>query len=179
VAQASYYKGDFKWAESQLKILKASTSQLIANDALDLKLVISDFKDEDSLQTALKLYAKADLLAFQNKKEAAILLLDKILAEHKTEPIVAQALFKQAQLYTELSKFEKAETNYETLIANYSAGILIDDAYFKLAQLYENTLNQPEKAKVFYEKIIFNHADSIYFVDARKHYRALRGDAIN
>lgn len=179
VAQASYYKGDFKWAESQLKILKASTSQLIANDALDLKLVISDFKDEDSLQTALKLYAKADLLAFQNKKEAAILLLDKILAEHKTESIVAQALFKQAQLYTELSKFEKAETNYETLIANYSAGILIDDAYFKLAQLYENTLNQPEKAKVFYEKIIFNHADSIYFVDARKHYRALRGDAIN
>lgn len=179
VAQASYYKGDFKWAESQLKILKASTSQLIANDALDLKLVISDFKDEDSLQTALKLYAKADLLAFQNKKEAAILLLDKILAEHKTEPIVAQALFKQAQLYTELSKFEKAETNYETLIANYSTGILIDDAYFKLAQLYENTLNQPEKAKVFYEKIIFNHADSIYFVDARKHYRALRGDAIN
>lgn len=179
VAQASYYKGDFKWAESQLKILKASTSQLIANDALDLKLVISDFKDEDSLQTALKLYAKADLLAFQNKKEAAILLLDKILAEHKTEPIVAQALFKQAQLYTELSKFEKAETNYETLIANYSTGILIDDAYFKLAQLYENTLNQPDKAKVFYEKIIFNHADSIYFVDARKHYRALRGDAIN
>lgn len=179
VAQASYYKGDFKWAESQLKILKASTSQLIANDALDLKLVISDFKDEDSLQTALKLYAKADLLAFQNKKEAAILLLDKILAEHKTEPIVAQALFKQAQLYTELSKFKKAETNYETLIANYSTGILIDDAYFKLAQLYENTLNQPEKAKVFYEKIIFNHADSIYFVDARKHYRALRGDAIN
>ncbi|HMQ44072.1 MAG TPA: tetratricopeptide repeat protein [Mariniflexile sp.] len=179
VAQASYYKGDFKWAESQLKILKASTSQLIANDALDLKLVISDFKDEDSLQTALKLYAKADLLAFQNKKEAAILLLDKIMAEHKTEPIVAQALFKQAQLYTELSKFEKAETNYETLIANYSTGILIDDAYFKLAQLYENTLNQPEKAKVFYEKIIFNHADSIYFVDARKHYRALRGDAIN
>ena len=179
VAQASYYKGDFKWAESQLKILKASTSQLIANDALDLKLVISDFKDEDSLQTALKLYAKADLLAFQNKKEAAILLLDKILAEHKTEPIVAQALFKQAHLYTELSKFEKAETNYETLIANYSTGILIDDAYFKLAQLYENTLNQPEKAKVFYEKIIFNHADSIYFVDARKHYRALRGDAIN
>ena len=40
VAKASYYKGDFKWAESQLKILKASTSQLIANDALDLKLLI-------------------------------------------------------------------------------------------------------------------------------------------
>lgn len=67
VAKTSYYKGDFTWAESQLKILKASTSQLIANDALDLKLLISDNKYEDSLQTALKLYAKADLMSFQKK----------------------------------------------------------------------------------------------------------------
>ncbi|MDD7884729.1 tetratricopeptide repeat protein [Flavivirga sp. 57AJ16] len=179
VAKASYYKGDFKWAESQLKILKASTSQLIANDALDLKLLISDNKYEDSLQTALKLYAKADLLAFQNKNEASILLLDKILNEHKTEPIVAQALYKQAQLFEVEKQYEKAEANYEAIIANYRDGILIDDAYFKLAEIYEKKLNLPEKAKALYELIIFNHADSIYFVDARKRYRALRGDAIN
>ena len=99
VAKTSYYKGDFTWAESQLKILKASTSQLIANDALDLKLLLSDNKYEDSLQVALKLYAKADLMAFQNKNEDAIMLLDTILQEHKTESIIPQALFKQDQLY--------------------------------------------------------------------------------
>ncbi|MDO5979219.1 tetratricopeptide repeat protein [Flavivirga spongiicola] len=179
VAKTSYYKGDFKWAESQLKILKASTSQLIANDALDLKLLISDNKYEDSLQTALKLYAKADLLAFQNRNEASILLLNKILNEHKTEPIIAQTLYKQAQLFEVKKQYEKAETNYEAIIANYRDGILIDDAYFKLAEIYEKQLNLPEKAKALYELIIFNHADSIYFVDARKRYRALRGDAIN
>ena len=179
VAKASYYKGDFKWAESQLKILKASTSQLIANDALDLKLLISDYKYEDSLQTALKLYSKADLFAFQNKNDEAISLLEKILQEHKTEPIVAQALFKQAQLFEIKQEFTKAEANYNTLIESYSDGILMDNAYYALAELYENHLNQPEKAKIFYEKIIFNHPDSIYFVEARKKYRALRGDAIN
>lgn len=179
VAKASYYKGDFKWAESQLKILKASTSQLIANDALDLKLLITDNKYEDSLQVALKKYAKADLLAFQNRNEEAITLLETILSEHKTEPIIPQALFKQAQLFENKVQFEKAEANYNAIITNYSDGILVDDAYFKLAELYENKLNQPEKAKVLYEKIIFNHADSIYFVDARKKFRALRGDAIN
>lgn len=179
VAKASYYKGDFKWAESQLKILKGSTSQLIANDALDLKLLISDNKYEDSLQTALKLYAKADLLAFQNRNNEAINVLDKILNEHKTEPIIAQALYKQAQLFESKQQFEKAQANYESIIANYRDGILVDDAYFKLAQLYEGYFNEPEKAKDLYEQIIFNHADSIYFVDARKKYRALRGDAIN
>ena len=179
VAKTSYYKGDFKWAESQLKILKASTSQLIANDALDLKLLISDNKYEDSLQTALKMYAKADLLAFQNKNDDAINLLDRILNEHKTEPIIAQTLYKQAQLFQLKSQFEKAQANYENIIANYREGILIDDAYFNLAEIYEKHLNMPEKAKTLYEQIIFNHADSIYFVEARKKFRALRGDAVN
>ena len=179
VAKASYYKGDFKWAESQLKILKASTSQLIANDALYLKLLISDNKYEDSLQTALKHYAKADLLAFQNKNDDAINLLNKILKEHKTEPIIAQALYKQAKLFELKNDLEKAKVNYERIIKNYSDGILIDDSLFYLAKIYEKALNIPEKAKVFYEQIIFNHADSIYFVDAKKRYRTLRGDAIN
>ncbi len=179
VAKTSYFKGDFKWAESQLKILKASTSQLIANDALDLKLLITDNKYEDSLQTALKLYSKADLLAFQNKNNKAISLLDTILKNHKTEPIIAQALFKQAQLFEAKAQFEKAQVNYELIIANYRDGILVDDAYYRLADLYAKYLNQPEKAKTLYEQIIFNHADSIYFVEARKKYRALRGDAIN
>jgi tetratricopeptide (TPR) repeat protein len=179
VAKTSYYKGDFKWAESQLKILKASTSQLIANDALDLKLLITDNKYQDSLHIALKLYAKADLLSFQNRNEESIVLLDKILNEHKTEPIIPQALFRQAELFEEKAQFDKAEANYEAIIANYRDGILVDDAYFKLAELYEKLLNQPEKAKYLYEKIIFDYADSIYFVDARKRFRALRGDAIN
>ncbi len=179
VAKTSYYKGDFKWAESQLKILKSSTSQLIANDALDLKLLISDNKYEDSTQTALKLYAKADLFSFQNKTDKAISLLDKILLEHKTETIIAQALFKQAQLFEIKQQFDKAEINYNNIIANYREGFLVDDAYFALAELYVNHLAQPQKAKALFEQIIFNHEDSIYFVEARKKYRALRGDAIN
>ncbi|WP_299249389.1 tetratricopeptide repeat protein [uncultured Lacinutrix sp.] len=179
VAKTSYYKGDFKWAESQLKILKASTSQLTANDALDLKLLIGDNKTEDSLQTALKVYAKADLLAFQNKKEESISLLNTILKDYKTEAIVAQTLLKQAQLLEEKTKFDNAKENYERIISDFKDGILVDDAIYALAEIYANKLNQPEKAKALYESIIFEHADSIYFVESRKKYRALRGDAIN
>ena len=179
VAKTSYYKGDFDWAESQLKILKSSTSQLIANDALDLKLLISDNKDEDSLKTALKLYAKADLLSFQNKNKEAISLLNKILTEHKGETIEDQALFMQAQLFEKTGKFEKAASNYKYIIANYRDEILADDAHFHLAELLVNQLAQPEKAKSLYENIIFNHQDSIYFIEARKRFRRLRGDAIN
>ncbi|MGB1307342.1 MAG: tetratricopeptide repeat protein [Oceanihabitans sp.] len=179
VAKTSYYKGDFKWAESQLKILKSSTSQLIANDALDLMLLITDNKVEDSSQTALKMYAKADLLAFQNKPNTAIKILNQILEAHKTETIIDQALYMQANLFENLKLYTKAEANYLKIITDFKKDILADDAYFAIAELYKNKLAQPEKAKEFYEQIIFNYQDSIYYVEARKKYRMLRGDAIN
>ena len=115
----------------------------------------------------------------KNRNDEAITLLDKILGAHKTEPIIAQALYKQAQLFQLKGAIEKARVNYELIIENYRDGILIDDALFYLAEIYQKQLNLPEKAKALYEQIIFNHADSIYFVDARKRYRTLRGDAIN
>lgn len=179
VAKTSYYKGDFDWAESQLKILKSSTSQLIANDALDLKLLISDNKWEDSTQTALKYYAKADLFAFQNKTGEAISLLDKILEEHNGESIIDQALFQQAKLFEKKKQYNKAEANYLKIIADYREDILADDAHYYLAELYNTHLAKPEDAKQLYEKIIFDFEDSIYFIQSRKKFRMLRGDSIN
>jgi tetratricopeptide (TPR) repeat protein len=179
VAKTSYYKGDFEWAQVQLDVLRRSASQLIANDAMHLSLMIRDNTLEDSTQTALKKYSKADLLSFQKKNPEAIVLLDDILTNHKGEKIEDEALLKQGELYETTGQFEKAEANYLKLIELYKEDILADDAHYRLARLYENRLQQPEKAKEFYEQIIFNFADSIYFVEARKKFRSLRGDAIN
>ena len=179
VAQTSYYKGDFKWAETQLKVLKSSTSQLIANDALQLKLLISDNAFQDSTLTALKIYAKADLLAYQNKREEAIQLLEKLLEEHKGEDIEDEALLKQAELLSDTNNYEKARFNYKKIIEFYPTSFLADDAHFELAKLYEDIFDEPENAKKHYEYIIFNLPDSIFFVEARNRYRRLRGDAVN
>jgi len=179
VAQTSFYKGDFDWALTQLKVLRSSTSQLIANDAMQLSLLISDNSLEDSTQTALKKYARADLLAYQNKNTAAIAELTDILVNHKGEKIEDDALLKQGKLLEKLKDYEAAEFNYIKIIEFYSTGILADDAYFALGELYRNTMDQPESAKAQYEKIIYNYQDSYYFPQARKNFRMLRGDAIN
>ncbi len=55
--------------------------------------------------------------------------------------------------------------------------ICIDEALYYSAEIYNKKLKLPEKAKLLYEKIIFSHEDSIYFVDSRKKYRELRGDS--
>lgn len=179
IAQTSYFNGDFDWAQSQLKVLKNSTSQLIANDALDLNLLITDNAVKDSLKIALKTYAKADLFAFQNKDKAAIDTLQLILTKFKGHPIEDETLFKQAKLYEKLELYTNAEQNYLQIIAINKEDILADDAHYYLAELYLNKLKNPEKAKEYYQKIIFDYPSSIYVVDARKKFRNLRGDLLN
>ena len=179
VAQTSFYKGDFDWALTQLKVLRGSTSQLIANDAMQLSLLISDNSLEDSTQTALKKYARADLLSYQNKNKEAIAELEAILQNHKGEKIEDEALLKQAQLFEEQEDYEAALFNYLKIIEFYGDDILADDAHFALAELFRNNLGDVEKAKYHYERILYNYQDSYYFPQARKYFRMLRGDTVN
>ena len=178
VAQTSYYKGDFYWSKTQLKVLKSSTSQLIANDALELNLLITNNIENDSLHSALKNYAIAELLAYQNNTTMAIDTLSVLLKKYKGHPIEDDALFKQAELYTRNGSYILAEKNYLKIVDIYSDGVLADDSYYMLGELYSEKLKDTEKAKNMYEKIIFEFPSSIYLVEARKKYRRLRGEDI-
>ena len=178
VAQTSYFNGDFTWAKAQLKILKSATTQLIANDAIALFLTITDNEPVDAIPSGLTAYAKADLLAFQNKNQEAVAVLKDILNKFKGQPIEDEALFKQATLFIKLQAFENAIVNFKKIIQGDPKGILRDDAHYALAELYNYQLNNPEKASEHYQKIIFDFASSIYLVDARKKFRELRGDTL-
>lgn len=176
VARTSYFKGDFEWSQNQLKVLKSSTSQLIANDALQLSLTITNNMDKDSLNLGLKLYAKAELLGFQQKYEQAIDTLSLVLDQYKGQLIEDEALFTQAAYYMELSNYTAAELNFQDILNFHPQSLLIDDSIFNLGLLYRDHLNEPEKAKAMFERIIFEYPSSIYLVDARANFRKLRGD---
>ncbi|MDB0614243.1 tetratricopeptide repeat protein [Tenacibaculum dicentrarchi] len=178
VAQTSYFKNDFTWAKAQLKVLKSSATQLIANDAANLFLTITDNQPKDSISTGLKQYAKADLLVFQNKDTQAISILTNLITNYKGQPIQDEALFKQAGLFIKQQKYEAAIFNYNKIITLDKNGIYVDDVYYQMAELYRTKLNNPEKAKEYYQKIIFDHASSIYLIDARKQFRQLRTDQL-
>ena len=179
VAQTSYFKGDFKWAKSQLKILKGSTTQLIANDAVDLFLIISDNEPKDSIPSGLIDFAKADLLAYQNKNIEAISTYNKILEKYQGQTIEDEAMFNQASIYLKEKQYTKAIGNLLKIISINVDGILVDDSYYLLAEIYKNNIKDPQKASEYYQKIIFEKPSSIYLVNARKKYRELRGDVIN
>lgn len=175
-AKTSYYKTDFEWASHQLKVLKSASSQLIANDALDLFLLISDNTVGDSLQVALKKFAHADFLLFQNKKQEALSHFQAILKENKGDAIEAVTLLRIGKIYEKMGDFTNALANYNAIITQQKESIYVDEALYFSAEIYNTQLNDTEKAKPLYEEMIFKHEDSIYYVDSRNKYRKIRGD---
>jgi tetratricopeptide (TPR) repeat protein len=178
-ARLSFYIGEFGWALAQLDVLKAATSKLIANDALALSLLISDNIEEDSLTVPLSMYAKADLLEFRNHDSESMVILDSISVLFPMHAIADNVLFKKADIQSKNGKFDLAATSYSVIIDKYPFDLLADDAMYNLAGLYENQLNNKAKAMELYEKILTQFPGSLYVVDARKHFRALRNDAVN
>ena len=175
-AKTSYFKGDFPWALKQFKEMKSANTQLIANDALEYFLLINDNTVADSTQTALKAFAKGDYLLYQNRNQEAIAQFQLVLKTFKGQEIEAVTQLRLGKTYEKIGEYNLALSQYQSIIEQYSDGIYIDEALFFSAEIYSKKLNEPEKAKPLYEKIIFNHQDSIYFVEARKKFRELRGD---
>ena len=179
VARISYYTGDFGWAQTQLDVLKGATSKLIANDALQLSLTISDALAIDTNEAPLELFAMADLFYFRNMDETAILLLDSLNNTYPNHALADDIIFKRAQIALKKLNYNQAAIYYEEILKNYGEDILGDDAMFKLADLNENQFKNIEKAKELYQQLLEKYPDSLYVVEARKRFRRLRGDAIN
>ena len=178
-ARLSYYAGDFTWAKTQCDVLKGATSKLIANDALDLSLVITDAVGVDTNAAPLRLFASAELLIAQHRYSEAIARMDSINLLFSTHTLGDDIYFRKAGILLSLGKFAEAEAMYKSILEYYPLELYGDDAQFRLAVLYEESLNDREKAGRAYEDVLVKYPGSIYTVEARKRFRLLRGDAIN
>ncbi len=178
-AKLSYYIGDYTWAQGQLDILKASTSELIANDALNLSVLITENIPSDSNMKPLEMFSRAELLIFQNKIEKANKTLDSITNQFSAHPLTDDVLMTKAIICFKQQKFEEALTFYKTVYTNHKEDILADDAIYQSALINENQLNNKEEAKKLYEQIILNYPGSSYIGESRKAFRKLRGDNLN
>ncbi len=177
-AKLSYYNGDFQWAQAQFDILKASTSKLIANDALDLSVFIMDNLGLDSTAAALKLYSEADLLVFQNRFDEAFGKLENLLTDYPEHSLEDDVLYLKGRIFKKQREYQKAASALQTIIDKHPEEIRADNAIFELAELYETQLDDREKAMTLYETLFIDYSGSTFAVEARKRYRKLRGDDV-
>ncbi len=177
-ARLAYYIGNYGWAMAQLDVLKGSTSKLMANDAAWLSLFIYDNTGwGDSTETAMGMYSRADFLHYQSKDSLALLALDSLIQNYSSHMLADDAWFLKAQIYQENQRWAQAEQALLTVMDTYGYDILGDRATYMLAYQYETVTNEQEKAMEMYRKLLLQYTGSVYTVEARKRYRALRGDS--
>ena len=175
-AKLAYYTGDFTWAKGQLDVLKAATSQLIANDVLNLSLLISDNMAADSTGEALKIYARADLLIFAEEPDKAVKTLDSIDVKYPGNALSDDILMAKARILIQQKDYNGAIPLLKKIYDNHPSNLWADDAVFMLGDIYENHLNDKAEAQTWYQKIITEYPGSLWINDARKRFRLIRGD---
>ncbi len=177
-ARIFYYDGEFNFAQSQLDVLKQSTTKLIANDAMDLSLLITENFGLDSNYEAMYWFAQGDLLVEQHKYDSAFTYFDSIQTKYNYHSLGDDILLKKSAAMQLQGKWNEAVQYLDELLKFYQYDILADDAVFQLGDIYQNHLFDSEKAAEYYKKILFEYKGSMHTIEARKRFRKLRGDAI-
>ncbi|HYD91546.1 MAG TPA: tetratricopeptide repeat protein, partial [Flavobacterium sp.] len=163
----------------QLEVLKGATSELIANDAIDLSVFIIDNLGLDTTILPMLMFAKADLLVYQKKYDESLSKLDSLSKYYPWHSLADDILYAKARIAFDKREYQQAAAYLTTIVESYADDILGDNSKFFLAELNEQYLANKEAAMKLYEDIIINHSGSVYVVEARKRYRKLRGDHIN
>ena len=175
-AKLSYFKGEFELAQGHLDILKLATSREIANDALNLSILIKNNTVFDSTDVVMQEYANIELMLFQNQKREALVSLDSMLAKYGRHSIADEVHYLKAKTYRELGEPTKAVESLNVISESFNYDILADDALFLTAVILEEDLKNTEKSMELYTQLLTQFPGSIYVSEARKRFRELRGD---
>ncbi len=178
-AKLSYFKGEFELATSNLDILKLATSREIANDALDLSILIKNNTVFDSTDVVMQDYASIELMIFQNQIDSALVSMDTMLEAYGSHSIVDELLFLKANTLRQLGRFDEALESLEIINTAHYYELLGDDALFLKAKILEEDKKDLENAMAVYQDVLVKFPGSIFVSESRNRFRELRGDFNN
>lgn len=171
-AQLRYFIGEFAWAQTQLNVLKAATSKLVANDAMSLALIIEDNLEYDTTGVELKRLSRADYKIYQHKSMEALPILDSICIDGN-EISKPHALYRIAEIKEKEQDYPTADSLYLKIVEQFPDSYMADDALMRAALLEHQQLKAREAAKTHYEQLIDQYPTSLYTAQAKKNYRKL------
>jgi len=172
-AKLYYYNGDFEWAQIIFDILKPATSRMISNDAIETSVFITETIGEDTIVDPLKMYAKAELLLYQNKFDKAISTLDSINYLFPKNNLEDDIWYLKANIFKKLKKYNLAIKMYNQVVEKFPDELRADNSIYELAELYEFQLNDINMAKILYKKLFIEYESSTLAIEARKKYREI------
>ena len=173
LARLHFYQGAFDDALTQAETVTVNTSADVANDAIDLNVLIQENRGPDSLDSALRLYARAQFADRKRDYAVAASRLDSLIQTHGRHSLADNARFDRAQIHEATGDTTAALQAYEALAQRHPQSPYSDRSLFRQAQLQE-AQGHLDAATATYDRLLTNYPESLLAGDARDRLRALR-----
>ncbi|MFV1979525.1 MAG: tetratricopeptide repeat protein [Rhodothermia bacterium] len=178
LALISFYEGHFESALAFADALDQNTSTDIANDAIELKVLLQENRGPDSLDTPLRKYARAQLFHRQRRFQEALSLLVPLLLSYQSHALCDEIRFWRASNLRELARFEEAISAFSEIVAENRESYLADRSLFAVGEIYERGLKQPALALDAYSNLLVEFPGSLLAPEVRARIRKIRGDQV-
>lgn len=173
LAKIAYYQGDYNRAGEYLKeiIQMEGASGKATNDALDLQTLLAYAQ---SAPEALKNYAAADWLSYQEKKSEALSKLQNALEQPAPPHFRSRILFEAAHLAGEIGKYPEALEYCSRVLNDEQLALYADEALFLTANIVDRRLNDLPRAFQLYDRLLTEFPGSQFAIAARERLKEIR-----
>ncbi len=173
LALLQFYQGRFDAARGQAQATSANTAANVTNDAIELSVLIQENRGPDSLDTALRQYARARLDVRRHRHEEAVARLDSLLQTHGRHSLADDARFRRAEVQLARGDTAAALESFREIPDRHARSSYADRSLFRLGQLYE-ARDRPARAAEMYNRLLTEFPNSLLAPDARTRLRTLR-----
>ena len=178
LALIHFYQGEFDAALTLTQVMNENTSTDIANDAIELKVLLFENKGPDSLNVPLNMYAKASLAARQRLFPQALSTLDSLMLQFGNHPLMDDARFLRAETLRDIGRTEEALNGFLEFPLIHPESFFVDRSLFTAAEMYDYEMGNEDLAIEIYGRLLNEYPGSLLASKARERIRILRGDGI-
>lgn len=165
------FKGEYDTCAEELKKLIARYPRgLFVNDALELRVLITDSKD--AMNWSLDRYAGGVYALRRGWLDSAAVLFGQLVSDSASK-LAPQGQFQIAQIKALQAQPVEAVQDYRLLISRFGQSSLVPRAWAAIGALYEGPLNDRQQARMAYQTIVTEFKDSPLVEEARLHLQRM------
>lgn len=178
LALLDLYRANLDAATDRADVLAEDASADVANDAIELKLLLVENR-RDSVDAALTRYTRAALLLRQHRTDAALdslaALIDALAP--KNAPLLDDARMLRADALREAGRAADAADALREVVEKHPASYVADRALSDLADVEAYALARPLDGAATLDRLGRDYPGSLLLPDARRRQRQWRPDA--
>ncbi len=173
-----FYQGELAIAGVLLSSIKQKTTSDVANDAIELRVLLLENPGPDSANAAVQQFAAAKLLFRRRQVEETIDATDKLLGYWGQHPIADDTRYLRAQALRAAHRTDEALLAFGELPLVHANSPLADRSLYQYATILDDEMGRPAEALKAYYDLLLRFPGSLLVPEVRERIRSLRSEGV-